>query len=143
MIGRGHALVVHGPAGRVLAAPRVPVVAHLLRLAAEEHDGPFGRLHQQLGIDRDLALGLGADLRDHRCGQDAAQRHYDCAKPNSACHVLLLLRLMGNLIVNDGFDGNQGVDRCREPAVCSRQQAVGNNRWRWAPSGREAYSLIS
>ena len=90
LVGRRHALVVHGPAGRVGAAPRVPVVAHLLRLAAEEHDGPFGRLHRQLGIDRDLALGLGVRLRDRRCGQDAAQRQHYCAKPSSACHELLL-----------------------------------------------------
>ena len=81
LIGRRHALVVHGPAGRVFAPPRVPVVAQLLRLAAKQHDGPLGRLHQQLGIDRDLVLGLGARLRDRRCGQDAAQHQHSCAKP--------------------------------------------------------------
>ena len=88
IVGGCHALVVHGPTGRFGAAPRVPVVAHLLRLAVEEHDGPFGRLHRADRIDRDLVLGLGARRPDCRCRHDAAHRqHYHCAKPTSASHV--------------------------------------------------------
>ena len=107
LIGRGHALVVHGPAGRVFAAPRVPVVSQLLGLAAEEHDGPLGRLHQELGIYRDLVLGLapagGAAQRPKCCKASILPHDAKFCLPCAAAPPLdrLLRCLIGMVTVND------------------------------------------